>query len=115
MLAHCHLVDSATASNLSGMSMMEVVQHVIDILVRAMNCRLHRRAHYDDDDRGGGPGFDYHRAWIGQGKPEELAILHFVNQYRAEVDAALRQLLGERYERWERDEDEKPTPGDLVL
>ena len=117
-LAHCHLVDSATAPNLSNMSMMEVVEvveHVVDVVARAMYCRLYRRADYSDDDRGAGPFYGYRSDWADLGKPGEFAILHFVKQYQKEVDLALRQVLGEIYEKWELEEDLKPIPGHLVL
>lgn len=48
-------------------------------------------------------------------KTSEFAILHFINQYRDQVDKALRGLLGESYEKWERDEDEFTIPRHLII
>ena len=61
-----------------------------------------------------------YRHWADQpvqptcAKTSEYAILHFVNQFRIDVDERLRTLLGEGYKKWEEDEDKKTLPEDLV-
>jgi hypothetical protein len=97
-LTRCHLVDCITDPSLPSMLMSEIVERVIGILSRAMYRHFYRHAEYDDGDPESGLVVGNHTTWAQHGKPEEFVTLHFVEQYRTEFDAALRQVFGMRYE-----------------
>jgi hypothetical protein len=88
----------------------ELVDTVVDRLVKAMNCRLNCDGDFADDGR------DTWRSGMRKRAATEAsyAYLHVVNQYRSKVDRVLRSKLGDKYEEWEKAEDEKTMPPDLL-
>ena len=123
-LLRCRSVDNqADEQLLSAQWDCERAEAVTDILIRAMECRLMHVGGFTDAKEYGDsdiPKTIPYRHWADQpvqptcAKTSEYAILHFVNQFRIDVDERLRTLLGEGYKKWEEDEDKKTLPEDLV-
>jgi hypothetical protein len=68
-LTRCHLINLLGDASLPNKQLMEMVERVIDMLVRAMYCRLHCFANYGDEDRGEFAQ-DHNTIRIRPGKPE---------------------------------------------
>jgi hypothetical protein len=115
--------DEASADSSTTLPHLELVEAVIDMLCKAIEFNLGYEGSFSLINRKGEEWknkdvfkmFQYKGKYRKVALEKQHAIVHIMGQYRAMVDAELRERLGVAYEEWERLPDQMEIPQDLIL